>query len=267
MHTVYEQDRILALDSTGKALTSTSSRKHLSTVRIALTAVFTALYVVLGLVVISPMIGLSGKAITAAAIIAPLIGVLLGPYVGVLSTLFGGVIGYSLGVFVAPNVASGVAASLLSGLMWTRKKPFALLLYICIFLAMSFFPEIGPVWLFPAYSWFQMIGLVLLIPSLYFANSKNPTSIHNPRVVAALFTTCLCSALAGQMAGTLTFEIMISGNTATALSTWVFTAFIYPVERTVIAVFATALGVSLLPILKAANLMPDSGRGDAEKSP
>jgi hypothetical protein len=69
------------------------------------------------------------------------------------------------------------------------------------------------------------------------------------------------------MAGTLTFEIMILGNTATALSTWVFTAFIYPVERTVIAVFATALGVSLLPVLKAANLIPDSDSGDAEKSP
>ena len=69
------------------------------------------------------------------------------------------------------------------------------------------------------------------------------------------------------MAGTLTFEIMIPGNTATALSTWIFTAFIYPVERTVMAVFATALGVSLLPVLKAVNIIPDSGRGDAEKSP
>jgi len=248
-------------------LTSTSSRKHLSSARIASVAVFTALYVVLGLVVISPIIGLSGKAITAAAIMAPLIGVLLGPYVGVLSTLFGGLIGYSLGVFAAPSVASGVAASLLGGLVWTRKKPFAVLLYGGVFLATSFFPEIGPFWLFPAYSWFQMIGLVLLIPSLFLTNSEAPNPIRNPKVVVVLFTTCMCSALAGQMAGTLTFEIMISGNTATALSTWVFTAFIYPVERTVIAVFATALGVSLLPVLKAANLMPDHGRGDAEKSP
>ena len=57
----------------------------LTTKDTALTVTFTALYAVFGFIKISPIIGLSGQAITAAAIIAPIIGILLGPYVGTLS--------------------------------------------------------------------------------------------------------------------------------------------------------------------------------------
>ena len=81
----------------------TSNRK-LSTVDVALTAVFTALYAVFGFLRISPIIGLSGQAITAAAIIAPIIGMLLGPYIGTLSTFLGGTIGFLLGIALLPEL-------------------------------------------------------------------------------------------------------------------------------------------------------------------
>ena len=61
--------------------------RKLSTNEVALTVCFTALYVVFGFLKISPIIGLPGQAITAAAIMAPLIGIILGPYIGTLTTL------------------------------------------------------------------------------------------------------------------------------------------------------------------------------------
>jgi hypothetical protein len=52
-------------------------RTKLNSKQVALTAVFTALYAVLGFIKISPLLDLSQQGITAAATIAPIKGLLL----------------------------------------------------------------------------------------------------------------------------------------------------------------------------------------------
>ncbi|MEM4703702.1 MAG: hypothetical protein QXJ02_01335 [Candidatus Bathyarchaeia archaeon] len=223
----------------------------------ALTAVFTALYVIFGFLKISPIIGLQGHAITFAAIIAPLIGILLGPLAGSFSTFFGGVVGSYFGAFSLPSLASGVATSLCSGLLYRRKRIIAFLLYTLLFLILAFYPIIGPVWLFPIYTWFQIIGLIILISPFQGWAERNFSHSNPSRLAYALFVTSLVSTLAGQMAGTIVFEAF-SMSQETYLATWMATAFLYPVERTIIALGSTVIGMALFKLF-VSHVGPFSG--------
>jgi len=139
---------------------------RLGTKELALAAVFTALYVVLGTLKISPIIGLPSQGITAAAIIAPVIGIIFGPYIGVLSTFLGGIVGISLGYFSQLSLAAGVTTALCSGLTSLGRRTASIMIYFCLLLIFAFYPVIGPAWLYPPYLWFQIIGFVILISPL-----------------------------------------------------------------------------------------------------
>lgn len=229
--------------------------KKLTTKDIALAITFTALYVVFGFLKISPIIGLSGQAITAAAIMAPLIGIILGPYVGTLCAVLGGVIGFFFGSFSQLSFFSGVVTVLCSGLICEGKRVVAALAYLSLFLLLEFYPSVGPAWLFPIYMWFQIIGLVILISPLQTVATRCFTSKNGSRLFLAFFVTSLVSTLAGQIAGTLTLEIIHISDANYFLGTWVATTFFYPVERTVIAIGAALVGVSLYKILRSTNFM------------
>jgi len=231
-----------------------SSKSEFTTKNIAQAAIFTSLYVVFGFLKISPIIGLPGQAITAAAIVAPLIGIILGPYLGMLSAFLGGTVGFFFGSFSPLSLTSGVATATCSGLIHNGKRIPALLVYLALFLLLALYPSIGPVWLFPTYVWFQAIGLlVLLSPLLTVATQKFHTS-NDSSVFYAYFVTALVSTLAGQIAGTLTLELIQVPDANYFLGTWVTTAFVYPIERTVIALGATLIGVALHKALASSNL-------------
>lgn len=238
-----------------------------TTRNIALTASFTALYVVFGFIKISPIIGLTGQAITAAAITAPLIGMILGPYVGTLSTFLGGVIGFFFGSFSTLSLASGVVTALCGGLIRAGKRIIAILVYALLFLLLAFYPVYGPVWLLPAYTWFQIVGFVLLISPLQSIAAKGFSSDDYSRLLPAFLVTSLTSTLAGQIAGTLTLEIsahaliIYVSNVDSFRITWETTMFLYPVERIIIALSAALIGVALFRVLKPTNLMPSLNSG------
>ncbi len=245
-----------------------STHTKLSTKELALAVTFTALYAVLGLMKISPIIGLPGQAITAAAIIAPLIGIILGPYLGTLSTLLGGAIGFSLGFLSQPSFASGIAAALSAGLVRSRRRVIALLFYVVLWFSLAFYPTVGPAWLYPAYLTFQAVGLIILIPPFQSTITKGFNSYRGSWLVFAYFATCLASTLAGQIAGSLAFVTMVGGDVAFWTGTWLVTALTYPVERLIIAAFASIIALSLHRVLRSANLLPSPNRGrQPEKHP
>lgn len=196
-----------------------------------------------------------GQAITAAAIMAPLIGILLGPYVGTLCAVLGGVIGLFFGSFIQLSFFSGVVTALCSGLICKGKRVVAAIVYLSLFLLLAFYPSVGPVWLFPIYMWFQIIGFVILISPLQTIAVRYFASKNSSRLPFAFFVTSLVSSLAGQIAGTLTLEVIHISDTNYFLGTWVATAFLYPVERTVIAIVVAFVGVSLYKILRSTNFM------------
>ncbi|MEM3458089.1 MAG: hypothetical protein QXN36_04335 [Candidatus Bathyarchaeia archaeon] len=227
----------------------------LGTRELALAVTFTALYVVFGVVKFSPIIGLPGQAITAAAIFAPIIGTLFGPYIGVLSAGLGGIIGISVGYFSLLSFAAGVVAALLSGAVSRGRRMVSVIVYLLIFLLLAFYPVIGPAWLYPPYLWFQIVGFIILISPLQSIAIKELKSNSDSRLLYAFFVTSLTSTLAGQIAGSVTYEVIIYPDIKGATGTWLATALLYPMERVIIAIGSAMIGTTLFKILKNTNFV------------
>jgi len=233
--------------------------KKLKAGEIALTVCFTALYVVFGFLPISPIIGLPGKAITAAAIMAPIMGIILGPYLGMLSTILGGIIGFFAGSFSPPSFVSGVVAASCGGMLYTGKRSLCALTYFSLLFLFSFYPSVGPVWLYPPLMWFQIAGFLLLISPLQSSAIKSLASSNNSNNLQAFFITSLTSTLAGQIAGSLTFEVLpwpiLLANVKAWEIYWQGLTVLYPVERIIIALISSFMGAALYKVLKSSNLM------------
>lgn len=227
--------------------------RKLTAPEVALTTVFTAYYAVFGFIKISPIIGLPGQAITAAAIIAPILGILLGPYVGTLSAFLGGTIGFFLGSLSYQSFASGITAAFCAGTLKKGNRLIAALAYALLLLLFAFYPQVGPAWTFPFETWFQIIGLVILISPLQVAARRLLDSANNTRLLIGFFITCLVSTLAGQIAGSLVFEILAT-DPHVVTGSWITLTVLYPIERTIIALAAAFIGASLSKILKTTNL-------------
>ncbi len=234
--------------------------RQLAAREIALTACFTALYVVLSFLPMFQLIGFLGKTITAATIIAPIMGIMLGTYLGVVTTLLGGTIGLFINpLFSQPSLAAGVIAALFASMLYTNKRGPCILIYTGLLLGFGFYPSVGPVWLYPPQMWFQTAGLFLLASPLQSMATKNLNSNTNSKLLPAFFITCLTSTLASQIAGSLVYEAIfwptIHDTNSWGLY-WKSLTFLYPLERTTIASLAALTGASLYKVLKTTNLLP-----------
>jgi hypothetical protein len=236
-------------------------RWTLNTREISLTICFAALYAIFGFWPISPIIGLPGKVITAAAITAPVIGVLLGPYLGMLSTLLGGTIGFFLGRFSPMSFLSGIVTSALAGALHEGKRGICVFTYSSFLFFFAIYPSVGPAWLYPPVLWFQLIGLLILaspLQSLALRNMWKPKTTFG--LSLAFFAISLTSTLGGQIAGSFVFEFWawpaFIADANAWRSYWQLIAWTYPIERVVIAAFATIIGVALFRVLKSGRLSP-----------
>ena len=243
--------------------------RKLSAKDIALVICFTAIYVVFGFLPISPIIGLPGKNITAASVMAPVMGLILGPYVAVLSTVLGGGIGFFFGSLSPPSFVSGVITALCAGLLYIGKRGACAFLYFSLLFLFGFYPFVGPVWLYPLLMWFQIIGFLILVSSLQSVALKNLNPARSSKLPFAIFMTSLTSTLAGQIAGSLTFEFLswpiFIADTNAWRATWQILTFLYPAERTIIAVIAAFVGAALYKVLKSANLMTFLTRASSQE--
>jgi biotin transporter BioY len=223
---------------------------------LALTVCFTALYVVLSFLPIFHIIGFFGKSITAATVISPIIGIVLGTYLGVTSTFLGGMIGmFCNPSFSQPSLAAGVITAMCAGMLYKRKQSSCTFIYLLLLILFGLYPSIGPIWLYPQLMWFQVVGFLIIASPLQTIASRNFNSNNNSRLIFAFFITALTSTLAGQIAGSFTFGLII-GQTTDMTQIWRIITFLYPVERTIVAIVASFIGASLFKILKPTQLLP-----------
>lgn len=231
-----------------------------TTKNIALAACFTALYVILSFIPLSQIIGWIGKSITAATILAPVIGIIIGPYLGLFSSFSGGILALLFNLsFSLPSLVAGSVASLFGGWLSNGEQGLCIFTYFSLLFFFGFYPFVGPVWLHPPLMWFQIIGFLILISPLQSKALRNLRSKNNTNLTATFFIFILISTLAGQIAGSLTFEIIswpifIADTNAWKVA-WEFLTYIYPAERLIITSSATFLGVSLYKVLQNANLL------------
>lgn len=235
--------------------------RRLETKEVALLISFTALYAYFSFIPAFRIIGLESKAITLAAITAPIVGVILGPYLGTLSALLGGMVGFFAGHFSTLSFVSGIVTAVFAGLLYTKKRSICALMYFSLLFLFGFYPFVGSVWLYPPFMWFQLIGFLVLVSPLQSMASKNiQKSSNTSKLLCAFFIVFLTSTLAGQIAGSLVFELiswpifMADVNFWTDL--WQLLTLIYPIERIIIALIAALIGVSIYKVLLSANLMP-----------
>ncbi|PMB74912.1 hypothetical protein C0195_00460 [Candidatus Bathyarchaeota archaeon] len=231
-----------------------SLKRRLTTSDLALTVSFTALYTSLSFLPLSQIIGLFGKAITAANLIAPIIGIILGAYLGVFSTFLGGIIALFISpYFSLPGLVAGIVTSLCSGLLYAHKRFTCALIYFSLLFFFGFYPFVGPVWLYPPLLWFQLIGFVILVSPMQSSALKNLNSRSNAKSFFGFFITFLTATLAGQIAGSLVFEVISWPIFTASLDMWVgywqFITFLYPLERVIIALGATSIAVPLYKTL------------------
>jgi uncharacterized PurR-regulated membrane protein YhhQ (DUF165 family) len=115
---------------------------------------------------------------------------------------------------------------------------------------MAFFPIIGPVWLYPLYVWFQLVGLAILASP---ASKMVPGFIQSMETQKSAFSIgmiALISTLAGQMTGTLMFEMLVfpvSPNVEFWRTTqWLPITFVYPLERGIVTLLVILVGTPLI---------------------
>lgn len=229
--------------------------KRLTSKSIALIVCFTALYVATSFIPMFQMIGLF-RTITVAAIIVPLMGIILGRYLGALSAFFGGLLSVFLSpIFGYPSLIAGPITAYYAGALYAGKRNQCILVYVALMIVFGFYPVVGPVWLFPWVVWFHVVGFLVLISPLQSYASSSFRSGNPDRLFLALFVTTLVSTLAGQIAGTLAFEAALFPDANFLKGVWLGLTFAYPIERAVIAAIASALAVPLLRVLRSANLI------------
>ncbi|MEM3874615.1 MAG: hypothetical protein QXU45_05730 [Candidatus Bathyarchaeia archaeon] len=234
----------------------------LDTRNLALVISFSSLYAVFCIFPIFKIIGLPSNAITAAAVMAPVIGVILGPYLGALSTTIGGAIGLLTGFFSHISLVAGVAAALCAGFLYKGRRDLCALTYFSLLLLFGFCPFVGPVWLYPPLMWFQILGFMILISPLQSFAIKNMKNAKSGSIrVLGFFITFLVSTLAGQIAGSLMFELILwplfTADVNGVKLIWQTTAFLYPIERVIIALASTSIGVALHKTLKSESIGKD----------
>ncbi|PMB74265.1 hypothetical protein C0199_00370 [Candidatus Bathyarchaeota archaeon] len=190
---------------------------------------------------------------------APVIGVILGPYLGAFSTIVGGAIGLLTGFFSHVSLVAGVAAAFFAGSIQAGRRDLCTLTYFSLLLLFGFCPFVGPVWLYPPLMWFQIFGFIVLIsPMQSWAINNMKNAKGNRMHILGFFTTFLVSTLAGQIAGSFTFELtlwpLFTANVNVIEAYWQLVAFTYPIERVIIALASTFIGMALHKALKSMSI-------------
>ena len=231
---------------------------------LALVCCFAPLYTLFSFWPLAPMIGVVGKSITMAAVMAPLVGVLLGPYLGAAAAGLGGIVGASLaqgGAFNPISFLPGTAAAFCAGLLYNQKARACILLYSVFLLALILYPPVGPIWLYPSFAWFQVAGLIILISPLRskaisFTNNQQSST----KLILGISAICFIATMFAHVVGCLVFEItswpLVFPQLDFWQSTWQFLTFAYPIERIVITALATLIGVPLIKTFQAIRFKP-----------
>ncbi len=188
-----------------------------------------------------------------ATILAPILGILLGPYIGFAAASIGGFTAWTItqtGAFSFASFIPGATSAFAAGLLTNNKRAICIALYLLFLVPMAFFPIIGPVWLFPLYLWFQLIGLFVLVSPASTKAWKFIHDNHADRLTLGILPIALISALIGQAAGGLLFELFFYPVYPQIefwqIAQWQLLTVVYPLERGIVTVLATLIGTPLI---------------------
>jgi hypothetical protein len=232
---------------------------------IASVAVFSALYGLIRIIPLGPMIGLSAS-FSLSDSLAPLYGIILGPFTGGVSVVIGTFLAMAMGKAPAflgldflPGFVNAVALGFLVKRAW---KPVVLLnLALLVIFVLSPYSlllveiPIGNGTLAFPFIWLHIIALIVLISPLRskaisWIETLKPS--HLPWGLAVIaFIGTMMQHLTGNLVFELTWGAPIGGLTAEGFQgIWTLAFFAYPIERAVLVLITVLIGVPLVSILK-----------------
>jgi hypothetical protein len=230
------------------------SEVRLNAKSLALIVMFAACYAISSFWTLFPIIGEKGRFISVASILAPLIGMSAGPFLGVAAIAIGALIALFNGSYSVISVAAGVASAFCCGMLYRRRRIECILFYACLLLFFALYPVYGPAWRFPLFLWLHLVGLIVLVSPLTSISidclQRTDVSLRN---TFGILVITFVSLLTGHLAGSLAYEVQLSlfaPVEKAAQSIWATLTFVYPVERFIMWVAATFIGVPLHAALR-----------------
>jgi hypothetical protein len=244
---------------------------------IASIAIFSALYGVIRLVPLGPIIGLS-QYFSVSDSLAPLYGILLGPFTGGISIVIGTALGWLMGKpvsFLGLDFLPALINTVVIGLLIKRQwKPVIILnaVLLAMFILSPYsLPMIAipGIFYFP-FLWMHIVALIVLISpirskAVFWIETLKST--HIPWGIAILaFIGTMIQHLAGNLVYQLVVGQPIGGLTAEGFQPiWTAAFFAYPVERSALIIITVLVGAPLVRILKK-SLFVDNKTKTAEGS-
>jgi hypothetical protein len=247
-------------------LSKTSQR----TKQIALTIIFTALYVVLRFVPFSMLIGGAGGFLSISDFLPLIYGIILGPYFGGLSVLIGNLTAMGMGrtvTFLGLDFLPDLVAVVSIGFLFRRKwLPVVLLnagLLAAFFLnpLTSFFVTIPATNITIPFAWMHIAAFVVLLSPLA---RKAPQWIESvkqtewagskqTKYLLGLIIFAFIGTMMQHLTGNILFEVVFGqiGNPPIIPvsywpTQWSFVVLAYPIERTILIASAVLVGAPLI---------------------
>ncbi|UCH32716.1 MAG: hypothetical protein JSV05_04915 [Candidatus Bathyarchaeota archaeon] len=231
----------------------------LSTRNIALIIVFSSLYMVFSSWNLFPLVGGQGGFIKAGVVMAPLLGIILGSWLSILAITVGGIIGaflMPLGPFGIISFFPHLASALCAGLLHEKKRGFCGIAYSFALVVFAFFPVVGPAWLWPSFLWLHICALVFYFAPLQWkVRSVLRDYSYKFALAFELGAMFFFASLFGHVVGSLMYELVywpiLIPEVSVWRANWELLTWLYPIERVIIAVTATLIGVALIKALRA----------------
>jgi hypothetical protein len=232
----------------------------ISTKQVALLAVFSALYAVLRIIPLGPLIGLSGSFAVSDAL-APIIGIILGPFTGGLSVIIGTFTAMALGkapIFMGLDFLPAFVNTVAVGFLIRRKWIPVAALYAIVLTIFALSPytlltvQVGSI---PVpFMWLHLIAFVVLLSPLGFKAVSNVRKSNLAYLALSIAVIAFIGTMLQHLTGNLIYQFTfgtIGGMDAAAFAGyWNVIFYAYPVERIVMVIIATLIGVPLIRILK-----------------
>jgi len=225
----------------------------LSTVHIALIAVFAALQALFAIFPFTITIGVSGQ-ITLGIIGGSLIGILLGPTTGGLATLIGATVGVFLNpagaIFGILTVIPPFLAAFGAGCVKIKKGYVAgavILVLLMIFYAHPYGQEAL------LYPWLSIIATIVAFSPLAIMAGSTFTSSETAKSTFGIVIATFVGVMADNMAGNAIAMWYFSPDLTPLI--WYSVMFIYPVERIVALIIISIIAAPVYASLRKARLI------------
>ncbi|OLB68507.1 hypothetical protein AUI06_10875 [archaeon 13_2_20CM_2_52_21] len=225
--------------------------------RLTLTATLAAVYVVFRAIPIDQLIGINGT-ITAAGMIAPIIGILLEPAYGIVAVFTGTMVASLLPwnpiKFAGLDFLPGALNVTLVSLTVRGRRTEATLMFlitIAIFIINPYTSIfVGSTLLSPPipYLWMHLAALIVLVSPLTNHLANRLTSHHYARLIRPLVVLAFTGTMIEHLTGGILFATVVGKG---ALKFWPVIFLAYPIERTILVIGATLIGSTLLSLLRS----------------